>query len=600
MTTLEFCRKHVVFTRAGSPIIGPFRDEYYPFLREVFAASDDITCKRLVFLKASSSMGTVALQCMLAKRVSLDAGDILFVAQSDDDAAKFSKTRGKQFMADIGYTSRLLSREKYSVTNNLWLYRGKFVAIEGPGENNQNSQQTATVFTDESHTEAYLPGTLAAFEKRAGGKWNRKIIHATTAANIEKEITKFYFEGDQSEWHLRCPKCASLIDPIFSDMDALNEKYNGVPVFIFSDIEKSPRVICPHCQHESRDTSRDRFLLNKDGGYVMANAEASRATRSFRWPVWAMHSISWDGLLSEYRAALASARLMDLTPLEDWVKKRECRPWKNEAPDFGQTKIGAFKCGDIWVTSEDRLRTCSFDFQEGHGAEGVHWWGQVDEFTRSGASRRMKFDRLESWAACRAFQEHFQVEARDTYPDAGHRDKEVFARCAEWLWYALIASDSTEFAHTRIVGGKRVIISNPYFTQAQMQDSMSGRNASAARKGGVRVMKNSSLPAGWCLSRTWSKPKVGFLLMKLKAGELQEYGIPSDIGEHYKAQINSYFITPDLNKKTGVTKPILKQMKEADHAFSTSSQCLLGAIIRGFYPVASDVSEFNSTSHKAD
>ena len=132
MKTLDFCRKHIVFNRAGSPITGPFRDEQYPFLRKPFAAADDIECKRLVFLKASSSMGTVALQCILAKRIVKDVGDILFVAQSDDDAAKFSKTRGKQFMADIADAERLLSRDKYAVTNNLWLYRGKFVAIEGP------------------------------------------------------------------------------------------------------------------------------------------------------------------------------------------------------------------------------------------------------------------------------------------------------------------------------------------------------------------------------------------------------------------------------------------------------------------------------------
>ena len=328
MNTLEFCRKHIVFNRAGSPITGPFRDEQYPFLRKPFAAADDIECKRLVFLKASSSMGTVALQCILAKRIVKDVGDILFVAQSDDDAAKFSKTRGKQFMADIADAERLLSRDKYAVTNNLWLYRGKFVAIEGPGENNQNSQQTPTVLTDESHTEAYQPGTLAAFEKRAGGKWNRKLIHATTAADVGKEVTDFYYEGQQDEWHFRCPKCAKLFDPIWSDEDALKAKYNGQKVFVWNDADESPICVCPHCGSVSKDTARDRFSVNRDGDYVSANPSAHIRTRSFRWPVFAMHPISWDGLLAEYRASVAAAKIGNVKPHEDWIKKRECRPYE--------------------------------------------------------------------------------------------------------------------------------------------------------------------------------------------------------------------------------------------------------------------------------
>lgn len=582
MSTLKFCRDNIVFTRAGSPITGPFRDEFYPHLRKPFDAADDITCKRLVLLKASSSMGTVALQCILASRIVSGAGDILFVSQSDEDAALFSKTRGREFIQSIPDAMRLLARDKYSMTQDLWKFRGKFVAICGPGQNNQNAVQTSVVLTDESHLDSFAKGSLAAFEKRAGGKWNRKIIHSSTAADIGKEVTDFFYEGNQGFWNFRCPKCNELSQPLW--IEDSGSKYNGERVFDI--VGDSVIYVCPHCSASFQDSSRQRYCLTKDGDYVSSNPTAPAQTQSYQWPVWAMHTIAWADMLIEYRAAIEAAKLGNLKLHEDWIKKRLCQPYKAEIPDFGQTKKGAYTSGDVWIVNENKLRVCSFDFQEGHGAEGVHWWGQVDEFCRNGESRRIKFLRLESWADCRAFQQTFNAADSDTYCDAGHRDKEVFAKCSEWRWYALIASDSTHFSHSVTLNGKRMIVPNSYFTQSQPQDSMSGQGAIIARKRGLHVPKGRALPIGWCLSRTWSKPNVGFLLMRLKDGKLQDYGIPQDIVEDYIPQLNSYVEAIDFNKKLGTRERILRQVKEADHAFATSSQCLLGAVIRGFYPIA--------------
>ena len=111
MRTLEFARAFVRFDKS-SPINGPWRDEFYPFVRGPLDAADDIRCKRLVIYKASSAMGTVLGQVINLKRIVCDVGDQKMVCQTDDDASLWSKTRGKEWVKANADAMRLLSQDE--------------------------------------------------------------------------------------------------------------------------------------------------------------------------------------------------------------------------------------------------------------------------------------------------------------------------------------------------------------------------------------------------------------------------------------------------------------------------------------------------------
>lgn len=589
MNALQFARDNIRFDET-SPITGPFRDEKYPFLRGPLNASDDITVKRLVVYKSSSSMGSVLGELINTKRVRCDVGNQIMVCQTDEKADQWSKTRGKQWLTSIKDIERLIKKDKYAVTNSLWLFRHKWLSISGPGINNAQSDQCRYLQTDEAHLDAYGPGCLIEWEKRMGGRWDAQATHISTAADLGKEIDRFFHEGSQDEWHWRCPKCAKLVWPLWEE-DARKE-YNG-QVVLYRRSTGEIVFYCPYCGHSLPDTARNRYDLVRDGDYVRKNDLAPISVRSFRWNVFAAHWINWRSMGDEFTAAQESAKLGDLKPLEDWEKKRLCKSWEPYIPDFGTTPRSTYGAGDIWAVNEDKLRVASFDFQEGHGPIGVHWWGQVDEFTRNGDSRRIDYRKLTSWGDCRGFQQDNRVADGDTFCDAGFRDKEVFARCADWKWYALISSDTDEFSHIVTIGGEKKRVTNPYYSQTNAQDSMAGKIIKQAKKGGLIVPHGSRLPIGWCYSRTWSKPNIGYLLLRIKDGRLgNEYGIGRDIIEEYTSQLNSYTEVIQVTKSTGRRQRLLKQVKEADHAFSTGSMCLVGAIIRGFFPVA------NSTEPK--
>jgi phage terminase large subunit GpA-like protein len=377
MTTLDFARKHIRFDKS-SPITGPFRDEFYPFLRKPMQSADDIQCKRLVIYKASSCLGTVLGQIINAKRIVCDVGDQKMVCQTDDDAATWSKTRGKDWLMSIPDATRLIKTDKYAITNDLWLFRHKFLEISGPSIAAAQSIQVRYLQTDESHLENYPQGRLLEFEKRMGSRWDRQATHITTAPDSGREIDVYFQSGNQGEWCWRCPNCFELVMPLWEDDS--RAQYNGHKVLDRSSLGLMV-FSCPYCDHISPDTARARYDLVKNGDYLDLNPTASTETKSYRWSAWGgAHWMAWSEHQTEYEKALDAAKLGDLKWLEDFTKKRKCKAWKAYIPDFGQEKGSKdYQTGDIWAVSE-KCRILTGDLQAGKANEGMHLWNLVTEW----------------------------------------------------------------------------------------------------------------------------------------------------------------------------------------------------------------------------
>jgi hypothetical protein len=573
--TLTFARKFVRFDKS-SPITGPFRDEFYPFLRAPMAAADDIQVKRLVIYKASSAMGTVLGQILNLKRIVCDVGDQLMICQTDDDANTWSKTRGKEWIKANTDAMRLLSRDKYSMNNDLWLFRHKFLGITGPGINAAQSVQVRYVQTDESHLDAYPPGRLVEFEKRMGGRWDRQATHITTAPDEGKEVDTFYREGQQDEWHFRCPTCADLISPLWGEYAI--EKYGKA---IFSESAIGVVFKCPNCKAQFNDTARDRFSLVKDGDYVAANPSALIHTRSFQWSVFAAHWISWGDLMVEHLAAMTAAKLGDLKPHEDWVKKRLCRAYVPTLPDFGDSKgANDYRIGDVWECGESE-RFIGIDRQAGKSDEGEHLWVLIVQYDRHGNSRRLAYRKVQTFAQAEALANEFQVKPQNVYCDSGYENRSTFRECGKRNWFTVRGSDETEFLHTKKIDKQMRTIAMPY-SQGELQSGIIGQKADKL----VR-QKGSRVPAGYAWQFVQANPTLyGYLSANIGGSSGRYFGIASDFPEEYRKNMPSFIIVTETDKKTQIAKkPTWKKIRE-DHAWDCEIAALLGAIRAGFHPLA--------------
>ncbi len=585
MRTLDFATKHIRFDES-SDITGPFRIETYPFLRNPMAASDDIACRRLVIFKASSCMGSVLGEIINTKRVLCDVGNQIMICQTDDKAENWSKTRGKQWLKSIGDINRLISNDKYAITNRLWMFRHKWLMISGPGINNAQSDQCRYLQSDESHLEAFGPGCLVEWEKRMGGKWNRQATHITTAPAAGKEIDTFFLAGDQNEWHWRCPKCSKLVWPLWEDDS--REHYNGLQVL--TNFGSAMHFICPHCESVLPDTSRNRYELVRDGDYVSMNPSAPRETQSFRWSAWgAAHWMSWREHHIEYRAALEAAKLGDLKPIEDFTKKRKCISWKPYLPDFGDERgKNDYKLGDVWAVNESVL-ILSADFQAGKGSEGAHLWNLVTQWCSNGDSRRLAWRKVETFGLMDATQAEFGVENKNVYIDSGHDNRLVFRECGKRQWYSTRGSDADEIAqvvtHVRENGRWR-LLDKPIkhmmpYSKPEPQSGIVGERQPERLRG----LHKGRLPYGWAYCIVMANPALyGYLAALIGGTSGRYFGIASDFPKEYVENMPA-FIPVITKDKRGIEHVTWKKIRE-DHAFDCEVIALVGAMRSGMFPLA--------------
>ncbi len=578
MTALEWAEKYVYFAKS-SPVTGPFLLKKYPFLKRPLESLDDISKKQTVVYKASSALGTVFLQIATGFRLDRRPGDMLLVAQSDDDAGDWSKTRIRPFIQSLEPLMSMLKNDKNAITNDLMQWPHQFVIISGPGLNSQNSKQVRYVHSDEAHL--YKAGALAAFDKRMGGRWDRASLDVSTAADEGADVDLRYYEGRQNEWHHRC-SCGELIWLLWREAA---KKHYGQEVFRWRECEheadtlQTIHVVCPRCGKPHEDTPRARFALLSDGDYIAMNPNAQPKNESFRWNVFAAHWISWGDILSEHFQAMRAARIGDLTKHADFVKKRECRSYVAEIPDLGESVAGRdYKLDEIW-DEEPVIRIGAIDVQD---EGGLHFWLQIDDFAVDGSSRRVFYGRVSTWEQCKAIMEKHEVNPHNVFVDAGDRTREVFARCSEWQWYALFSSDDQSFVHLITIANDqpKQPISRPY-SMTRMEDSMKGKRR-------LEIVRGSAggLPQGFCYSRLWSKPVIAGILSHLKSGTSgRYYGIATDISADFVSQIHSYVCGKKRDKTTNAVKIYWRQVKKDDHAFSTASMCIIGAMVAGFFPM---------------
>jgi len=587
MTTLDFARKHIVFNKS-SPITGPFRDEFYPFLRKPLMAADDITCKRLVIYKASSCMGTVTGQIINTKRIVCDVGDQKMVCQSDDDAALWAKTRGKEWVRANKDAMRLVSRDKYAITNDLMIFRHKFLEISGPGITSAQSVQVRYLQTDESHLEAFPDGRLIEFEKRMGGRWDRQGTHITTAPDEGREVDTFFLAGQQDEWHFRCPKCAELFWPLWAE-DA-KEKY-GAEVFVING--DSISCVCPHCHESFQDTARERYALVKDGDYVAQNPTASTETRSFRWSVFAAHWISWREMLIESAAAMEAAKLGNLKPLEDFHKKRLCKSWKPFLPNFGGDKgVNDYKLGDPWKDGEETRRFIGADFQAGSGSEGAHIHALCVEYDRQGNSRRIDYRRLDTFAQLHEMAVTLNVQeaktdgainGKDSFVivDSGHENRLVYRECSKYGWYAYRGSDLEQY-HTMMQGGRQISFAMPYSIPKPESGIVGEKQPDR-----LRGISKGALPEGWAFVIVGDNNTLyGYLSALIGGSSGRYFGIASDMPEIYVANMPAFIAITETDKKTNKPKPIAWRKVRKDHFWDCEVMALALAMKHGFFPLA--------------
>lgn len=573
---LEYARKHVNFWQS-SPIVGQFDDAKYPFIRKPLLSLEDIDARETVVYGPTQSMKTVFAQIATSYRLAVHQCSILITAQSDDDVDEFSKVKMRPFIERLPH---LINTVAAKPTINLIQWPSYELILSGPGENASESKSVRFWHSDESHR--YGAGRMASLANRCGYRWNRHMLHTTTAADAGMEVDAKFHKGNQQEWHVRCLHCNALFQPLWEDES--RRVYNGHRVFQWLDNGSetetldSIRYVCPHCDKPIDNLPRNRVEMDDGADYIAMNPSADKTALSFRWNAFATRYKPLRDLLSIYLSAIESAKLGDFKPFEDWTKKHEVRTWDGQIPQVGIVSLGRdHELSGIEVIEGD-LVLGSCDIQD---AGGFHIWALADVWHNNGDSKRIAYDKLASFDDLRAWQLRRGIRdfvpGKDRHPfmvlDHGHREPEVFSACARWNWLGLKSTDEESFSHI--------------ITRRNMPPITVEKPWSVVRTGNPLLGRAGAGIAKLCASRLWSKPRLYQLLYRLKQAETpRKYSIATDINPQFVDQLHSYIPAASIDKKTGsLAKTYWRKIKKDDHSFVCAAQSLLLAIIHGQYSV---------------
>ena len=594
MNALEYANRKIYFSKS-SPIQGAFNESKYPFIAAPIVALDDIHCKCLVVYGPTQSLKSVYLQIATAYRLDQKRKTVLAVAQTDSDAKEFATIKLNPFLQQIPTLRDTVKKGPYAITLNHWLWATHELIISGPGENAQQSKSAPFLHTDEAHVWCVqYPGALASLENRMGGQWDRAGLHVTTAADANTEIDNRYYDGRQNELHQSCTKCQKLIWPIWINDD--RNPYNGEEIFHWKESQSetatldSIHVVCPHCSTVIHDTPTNRREMDEGSRYKAMNPGADRMFNSFRWNAFAPRWKRWRELFQIYRASVQKAKLGDLAPYVDWVKKQEVRTNSGEFPMMDRSTVFI---SHKWPEDIETARFASIDNQAGKQGEAPHQWIQVDEFNRNGDSKRLYYGRATSWAECRKITLDYSVQTLDRPQigvDCGYNDKEVYGRCAEWKWIAMKGDDAIQFDHyrTETPGQPQLHWTAPY-SMPWMGNSQIGKASQELSK-----TARSIIPPGFCMGIFWSNPTIYGYFHALRNGlTVRHYEIPSDFSKDYIDNYGAFVPYIETDRKTNTPKRELwKCIKPgSDHPWDTSCQNLTLAILNGFYPLEFSVGD---------
>jgi hypothetical protein len=482
--------------------------------------------------KSTQSSGTILGEVINAFTLEQGTGNMAINCQTDEDAAKFARTRFMKRIKAIPGIASVLPLGRYDLGNNyIFFADGTFLIIQGPGENNAQSFTANTVWNDEPYL--YPPGRIIEFSNRVGAVWNGKVLNTSVGGMVNSDIDKLYVEGLQWEWHHRClnPACGKLFLPTWwkrrygKYVITWDRSMEEGEATNYARLGETVRIVCPHCGERHPDTRQVRRNLTAldRAAYVAANPGGNQEKPSYRWNKISPWGYRLAELVEKWLKAMDAKRTGYMEPMQKFVTMDMAESYNRQDHEATGSEFtipsADYELADVETEDFKRrfpIRLLAWDRQGGVlrrregvcravGKEGSRlvWTGAVDD-------KR----------AARAKQLELGVPDRLTFQDCAFEPDEVYAESREFGWIAMYGSDREEWAHEP--SGRHVVkTARPYSPYAN-------------ERGAIRI--------------SWSNPRIkdAVLAKRTQQGAkdasgramMAYWGLPKDCPEAYLGQIN--------------------------------------------------------------
>ena len=326
---LAWAVRNIVFTKRESPEPGPYNPDRFSYFNEILLAlSPSDPCRIVTLAKSAQLGGTVLANVFTGGSMVMDAGDLLYVHPTENNAERWSKMKLTPMLRGTA-SLKALFPEKSREGGNSVLYKERadgLGAILISGANSPASLSQVTV-------PRQVQDDLAKWELNSAGDPEVQAdsrSRAITFAKIFKistplvmpgcRITKSYEAGSQERLFVPCPHCEHMQTLDWDNMlGNLDPEEPGRAFFT-----------CQACEEPIEEHHRAAML--KRAAWRAANPKMKRIHRSFY--IWSAYSFlqSWKQIAFEWFKAKgdpeAERAFLNDTVGQAFKATSEAPPWE--------------------------------------------------------------------------------------------------------------------------------------------------------------------------------------------------------------------------------------------------------------------------------
>jgi phage terminase large subunit GpA-like protein len=294
---VEWCENRIILP-ASNAEPGPLK--YTAYQRGLVEAFADLDVETLVFMLASQSGKSTAIDSALLYTVANDPGPALIVHPSEGKALDYVRNRLDPLIASTPTVRALVGKGGRtgggsSVRHKI--FPGGSVSI-GSSYNPDDlaARSVRYLLLDEIDRFARSAGTegdpVQLAIKRTRTFQNRKIILASTpTAKNASRIAEWFFRGTQERFYIPCPECGALE---YARFDQLKWQ-DGKP--------HTAHLTCDHCGHAISE--RERLVAIELGAWLPTAENPEPHIRSFHATELVSRFSSLESVAAQYEESKA-------------------------------------------------------------------------------------------------------------------------------------------------------------------------------------------------------------------------------------------------------------------------------------------------------
>ncbi len=508
----EWCEENI-HSIPYSPMPGRFRVGNSPMLREVMEAIVSPRVRLVSIVASVQSSKSTGAELALCYIVANLPGPTLWLDQTDEDAKDQSEGRLQKLMEECPPVKALFPADKNKKRNaTIHFANGMTLWVVG-AHNKSNLQRRSIRWLIGDETWRWPQGHMAEAEARVTAfGWLGKCIFMSQGGFEGSDTHRKHATTDQREWEYTCPHCGKEQPFLWANVHWASDCKDEAGEYDFPRVRESVRLVCEGCGHEFRDTDETRRRLNAAARFVRLNPKAAKENVGFHWN--AIATMSWGALAELYLRAKVAAKKGDTAPLIQFYQKRLGLPWNEFQESYKvEQSLSDYLLGESWIEETSiegiPLRFLTVDVQKDHFYTVVRAWSD------GGSSRLLACQKVFSWEALEELQHQFGIHASLVFIDAGFSTYDVYAKCAEHGWNALMGDRRTTYPH-RTKSGKLI---QRYYSPCRRISVGRGRTAAMYY---------------------WSNLSVKDALARLRANtEGATWEIPRDAPSDYLDQMDS-------------------------------------------------------------